>query len=187
MQDAVRFKFIAAVARWSAQGSPPRSRTRFPRKGLPSQGSTQGFLTRRWATGRLLPLETVFTPNVPDAEALTGQKSENLDDARRAAVEIVALGAKSAVVKGGHLEGPATDILYDGHELRAFTAQKITTTSTHGTGCTFASATAAGLAKGLSVRDAVGAAKKYVTATIRHAFPMGGGHGPLNHFYRTWG
>ncbi len=135
---------------------------------------------------QLLPLATVVTPNIPEAEALSGRKIESLDDAREAAVEIVALGAKSAVVKGGHLDGPATDILYDGGEIRAFTAQKISTTSTHGTGCTFASATAAGLAKGLSVREAVGEAKKYVTATIRRAFPIGSGHGPLNHFYELW-
>ena len=112
---------------------------------------------------------------------LVGRKIDTLDAARDAAREIVAMGAKAAVVKGGHLAGSSTDILYDGSEFRAFTAQRIATTSTHGTGCTFASAIAAGLAKGLTVRDAVSEAKSYVTAAIRHAFPIG--PGPVNHFH----
>ena len=135
----------------------------------------------------LLPLATVVTPNIPEAEVLTGMKIDSVDGAREAAEKLVGMGAKSAVVKGGHLDGPASDIFFDGEELRVFTARRISTTSTHGTGCTFASATAAGLAKGLPVRDAVSQAKKYVTQTIRHAFPMGRGHGPLNHFYELWG
>ena len=134
----------------------------------------------------LIPLAQVVTPNAPEAAVLTGREIETLDDARAAAYDIVAMGAKAAVVKGGHLAGPATDIMFDGVEVRAFTAQRIDTTSTHGTGCTFASAIAAGLAKGLSVRDAVSNAKTYVTAAMRHAFPMGRGHGPLNHFYTLW-
>ena len=134
----------------------------------------------------LIPLALVVTPNAAEARVLTGREITTLDDARNAARELVNMGARSAVVKGGHLEGSATDILYDGREFRAFTAQRVQTTSTHGTGCTFASATAAGLAKGLSVRDAVSRAKRYVTATIRHAFPIGRGHGPLNHFYDLW-
>ena len=135
---------------------------------------------------RLLPLAKVVTPNVAEAEVLVGRKIESLDDARNAAREIVEMGAESAVVKGGHLQGPATDILFDGREFRAFTAQRIETSSTHGTGCTFASATAAGLAGGLSIREAVTQAKKYVTAAIRRSFPMGRGHGPLNHFHMLW-
>ena len=135
---------------------------------------------------RLVPLAAVVTPNAPEAQVLTGRKVESLDDARTAAFELVAMGARVAVVKGGHLQGPATDIMYDGREFRAFTHQRIDTTSTHGTGCTFASAVAAGLARGTPVRDAVSQAKAYVTAAIRNAFPMGKGHGPLNHFYATW-
>ena len=135
---------------------------------------------------RLIPLAAVVTPNAPEAQVLTGRKVETLDDARTAAGELVAMGARVAVVKGGHLQGPATDIMYDGREFRAFTHQRLDTTSTHGTGCTFASAVAAGLARGTPVRDAVSQAKAYVTAAIRNAFPMGKGHGPLNHFYATW-
>ena len=134
----------------------------------------------------LLPLAQVVTPNAPEAQVLTGREVRTLGDARDAARELVAMGARAAVVKGGHLEGPATDILYDGKDFRLFTTQRIETTSVHGTGCTFASAIAAGLAKGLTVRDALAHAKSYVTAAIRQAFPMGQGHGPLNHFHMLW-
>ena len=98
----------------------------------------------------LIPLATVVTPNIPEAEALVGRKIEDMDDMRDAAEEIVALGAKSVVVKGGHMDGPATDIFFDGTEAKAFTSPRISTDNTHGTGCTFASAIAAGLAKGKS-------------------------------------
>ncbi len=131
----------------------------------------------------LLPLATVITPNAPEAGVLIGKKIETLDEARSAARELVLMGAKAAIVKGGHLPGPPTDILYDGTEFRAFTSQRIEGTSTHGTGCTFASAVAANLAKGMSLRDAASAAKKYVTSAIRNAVPIGHGHGPLNHFF----
>jgi hydroxymethylpyrimidine/phosphomethylpyrimidine kinase len=135
----------------------------------------------------LVPLATLVTPNIPEAEALTGRSIADVDEAQEAAVAIVGMGAKAVVVKGGHLAGPASDIFYDGEEFRVFTTQRISTTSTHGTGCTFASATAAGLAKGMPLRDAVSQAKKYVTEAIRRAYPMGRGHGPLNHFYEFWG
>ena len=134
----------------------------------------------------LVPLARVITPNAPEAQVLTGRAVETLDDARTAAGELVAMGAKCAVVKGGHLPGPATDVMYDGKEFRAFTSPRIDSTSTHGTGCTFAAAIAASLARGETLRDAVSQAKTYVTATIRHAFPMGKGHGPLNHFFELW-
>jgi len=134
----------------------------------------------------LIPLATVITPNIPEAEVLTERKILTLDDARNAAKDLVAMGAKSAVVKGGHLDGPATDMVYDGKEFRGFTSKRISSTSTHGTGCTLASAIAAKLAQGCSIKDAVSQAKRYVTASIRNAFPIGSGHGPLNHFYMYW-
>jgi len=87
------------------------------------------------------------------------------------------------VVKGGHREGPATDLYYDGANFREFTAPRFDTPNTHGTGCTFASAVAAGLAQGLDTGDAVGQAKEFVTEAIRASFPIGGGHGPLHHFW----
>ncbi len=131
----------------------------------------------------LVPIAMVMTPNIPEAETLLGVKIETLEDAKEAAQALVGMGARAVVVKGGHLKGPPTDILYDGEEFRAYTSRRIETTSTHGTGCTFASATAANLAKGLPLRQAVSLAKSYVTSAIRTAQPIGRGHGPLNHFY----
>ena len=136
----------------------------------------------------LVPRATVVTPNVPEAEVLTGLEIRSTDDQKEAARLLVEeIGAANAVVKGGHLDGPATDVLYDGTEFLTYTAERIDTPNTHGTGCTFASAVAAGLAMGLPVPDAVRDAKDYVTAAIRTNFPMGGGHGPLNHFHKLWG
>ncbi|MFH1560277.1 MAG: bifunctional hydroxymethylpyrimidine kinase/phosphomethylpyrimidine kinase [Chloroflexota bacterium] len=135
----------------------------------------------------LIPLATVVTPNLPEATVLVGRSVESLEDARQAARDIVAMGARSAVVKGGHLQGDAVDVFYDGRRFREFTAARLDTTSIHGTGCTFASAIAAGLAKDMAVEEAVAQAKEYVTEAIRNAFPLGGGHGPLNHFYKTMG
>ena len=131
----------------------------------------------------LVPLAQVVTPGAPEAAALVGHEVETLDDAREAAREIVPMGAAAAVVTGGHLEGPSTDILFDGSEFRAFTAPRVPTAGTRGMGCTFASAIAAGLAHGMSLRDAVSGAKTYVTGAVRHAFPVGHGYGPLKHFY----
>ena len=135
----------------------------------------------------LVPLAAVVTPNIPEAEALTGMTIETDEDVREAAERIIQMGARSVVVKGGHREGPATDVLYDGVQFRDFSAPRFDTVNTHGTGCTFASAVAAGLAQKKTVEDAVAQAKEYVTEAIRTSFPIGQGHGPLNHFYRLWG
>jgi len=136
---------------------------------------------------RLLPLAAVVTPNIPEAEALTETKIDSDADMRRAAEKIVGMGARTVVVKGGHREGPATDLFYDGSGFREFSAPRIDTANTHGTGCTFASAVAAGLARGMDVAESVALAKDYVTEAIRRSFPIGRGHGPLNHFYKLWG
>ena len=132
----------------------------------------------------LLPLAAVVTPNIPEAEALTSRAITSPDDARVAAREIVNMGSRSVVVKGGHLDGPATDLFFDGISFHEFTTSRIDTKNTHGTGCTFASAVAAGLAQGMTPVDAVALAKEYVTEAIRHSFAIGQGHGPLNHFWR---
>jgi len=136
----------------------------------------------------LLPLAAIVTPNVPEAEVLIGGRIETWDEMRGAAERIVAMGARSVVVKGGHLATPeaSTDLYYDGRGFREFTAVRVDTKNTHGTGCTFASAIAAGLAKGLDVPGAVALAKSYVTLALQHAFPVGHGHGPVHHFYRFW-
>ncbi len=136
---------------------------------------------------RLLPLAAVATPNIPEAETLTGREIVSDEDMRRAAEEIVAMGARAVVVKGGHRDGPATDLYYDGSRFQEFSAPRFDTVNTHGTGCTFASAVAAGLAQGKDVIDAVAQAKEYVTGAIRNSYPLGQGHGPVHHFYRVWG
>ena len=130
----------------------------------------------------LIPLTSVLTPNAPEAEALTGLPVENLDDMRRAAEALLTLGAGAVLVKGGHVAGePIRDLLAwpDGEEI--FSSPRIHTRHTHGTGCTLASAIAAGLAQGLDVHTATARARDYVQEAIRTAPGYGSGHGPLNH------
>ncbi|MFQ5860202.1 MAG: bifunctional hydroxymethylpyrimidine kinase/phosphomethylpyrimidine kinase [Dehalococcoidia bacterium] len=134
----------------------------------------------------LMPLATVVTPNLPEAEVLSGLTVRSVSDARRAAEAIVGLGARAVVVKGGHLEGPPVDLFFDGQRFREFRGPRLDTRNTHGTGCTFASAIAAGLAQGLPLEQAVGRAKTFVTRAMERAYPIGEGHGPLHHFYRLW-
>lgn len=131
----------------------------------------------------LLPLATVATPNLPEAEVLTGLTIATLDDMRAAARQIVGLGTRSVLVKGGHLTGDAVDVFFDGQQLLELPARRIDTTSTHGTGCTLASAIAALLARGESLEAAIKGAKAYVTAAIEQAYPIGKGHGPVHHFH----
>ncbi len=136
----------------------------------------------------LLPLALVVTPNLPEAEVLTGMKVASWDDARAAAEKIHAMGAKNVIIKGGHFDQPeaSTDLYFDGTNFREFTAVRVQTKNTHGTGCTFAAAIAAGLAKGLNAAGATALAKSYVTLAIQHAYPVGNGQGPVHHFYRYW-
>ncbi len=134
----------------------------------------------------LLPLATVVTPNIPEAEDLTGITVANDADARRVARAIVDMGAGSVVVKGGHRDGPPTDLFFDGNEFHEFTTERIPTVNTHGTGCTFASAIASYLAHGEPVTIAIKRAKEYVTEAIRASYSIGSGHGPLHHFYAFW-
>ena len=135
---------------------------------------------------RLLPLALVATPNAEEAAAICGHPVGTMQQARGAAQAIHSMGCRYVVVKGGHFGEDAVDVLYDGSAFTEFPAKRISTTSTHGTGCTFASAIAAGLARGNTVEDAVSEAKAYVTAAIAGAPPIGGGHGPLHHFHAWW-
>ena len=136
----------------------------------------------------LFPRATVVTPNTREASLLTGLEINTQDDLKNAAKALVEeLGARNAVVKGGRMEGPATDVLYDGSNFLTFTSERIDTPNNHGTGCTLASAIAAGLARGLALPVAVQQAKDFVTAAMRASFPVGRGHGPLNHFHELWG
>ena len=134
----------------------------------------------------LIPLATIVTPNILEASALVCKSINNIEDARVAAASIVDMGARCVVVKGGHLEGDAVDIFYDGYHFLEFSAERIHTKNTHGTGCTFASAIAAGLALGNPIEEAVAQAKIYVTEAIKWSLSIGQGHGPLNHFYKYW-
>jgi hydroxymethylpyrimidine/phosphomethylpyrimidine kinase len=133
---------------------------------------------------KLLPLAFIVTPNIPEAEVLTGQKITGKEDMQSAAINLRAMGAKFVLIKGGHLDGAdATDILYDGQGFREFSAPRVVTSSTHGTGCTLSAAITAHLAHGLEAAGAIQAAKEYLTAALRHAEPLGHGHGPVNHFW----
>lgn len=127
----------------------------------------------------LLPLARVVTPNIPEAERLTKLQINDEAGMRRAAQLIREMGARAVLIKGGHLLGDALDLLDDDGEIHLFRTPRIASTSTHGTGCTLAAAIAAGLAHGRSLPSAVAAAKRYVTAAIRHATPLGHGCGPL--------
>lgn len=131
----------------------------------------------------LLPLAHVVTPNIPEAEEIVGQKLETETDFRWAARAIRDLGPQYVVVKGGHRQGDAVDLLFDGNEFVALAAPRYSTQHTHGTGCTFAAAIAALLARGLAAKDAVEGAKRYLTQAIAEAFPIGRGHGPVHHFH----
>ncbi len=134
---------------------------------------------------QLLPLATVVTPNLHEARVLCRFPITNPDGMRRAAQIIQRMGPRNVVVKGGHLPdtSDAIDLLYDGESFQEFRAPRIQTKNTHGTGCTFASAIAAELAKGHSVVDAVRIAKEYLTEVLRASvnLQIGHGHGPMNH------
>jgi len=130
----------------------------------------------RW---QLMPQATVVTANVPEAEALTGEPVRSVAAARQAAAVLVESGVRAVVIKGGHLDGDAVDVLFDGTTFTEFSGPRLNTPHTHGTGCTFAAAIAAHLALGASLVAAVGAAKAYVTHAIAHAPGLGHGHGPL--------
>lgn len=133
---------------------------------------------------KLFPLALVVTPNVHEAQQLSGIAITSLADARRAAKIIHSFGCKHVLIKGGHLLNErATDLLYDGRFFNVLKGEFLDTPHTHGTGCTFASALTAHLARGRSVLDAAQAAKSYVTEAIRHGLAIGHGHGPTDHFY----
>jgi len=135
--------------------------------------------------GLLLPRARVVTPNIPEAEALTGRAIRSLDDVRDAARRLADLGPAAVVVKGGHLPGPdLVDILFEHGQIHEFRGTRVDSRSTHGTGCTFASALAAHLALGAPLSEAVSRSKAYVAGAIAHGLALGRGHQPLNHFWQ---
>jgi len=130
----------------------------------------------------MVPRATLLTPNAPEAEALTGLVVADLDGQRRAGEALLAMGARAVLMKGGHVDGPTViDLLMTPSGETLLEGPRIDTTSTHGTGCTLASACAAGLAKGLPLEVAVAEAWAYVAEAIRRAPGLGHGHGPLDH------
>lgn len=135
---------------------------------------------------RLLPLAHVVTPNLPEAEVITGMKINDLSSMEQAARAIYAMGAKNVLIKGGHLEADAIDLLFDGERIVTLHSERIATKNTHGTGCTLSSCIAANLAKGKTVEEAVKIAKAYITVAIEHALDIGKGVGPTNHFYELY-
>jgi hydroxymethylpyrimidine/phosphomethylpyrimidine kinase len=133
---------------------------------------------------RLLPRATLLTPNAPEAAALWGREVRTLAQAREAARAIAALGPRAVLVKGGHLEGDPVDVLFAEGNLLEIPSERVQTTQTHGTGCTYSAAITARLAGGESVAEAVRAAKRWLTEALRTAPGIGAGIGPVNHAAR---
>jgi hydroxymethylpyrimidine/phosphomethylpyrimidine kinase len=141
----------------------------------------------------LLPRARVVTPNIPEAEALSGRRIASMDDAREAARRIHAMGAAAVIITGGHGFDEASglgaagvkivDLLFDGHVFREFLAPRVESRHTHGTGCTYAAAVAAGLALGMDLPAAASRAQQFVGGAIAHAPGIGHGRGPLDHFW----
>jgi hydroxymethylpyrimidine kinase/phosphomethylpyrimidine kinase len=133
----------------------------------------------------LLPLSRLVTPNIPEAERITGLEIKGEADMRRAAALMREMGARAVLVKGGHLTGDAVDLLDDAGRIEFFRAPRIETNATHGTGCTLAAAIAACLARGMDLDAAIGAAKRFVTEAIRRSPQLGRGFSPVNHNLRV--
>ena len=130
----------------------------------------------------LLPMATLLTPNLPEAEVLAGFPVRTEADMRRAAERLAGFGTRAVLLKGGHLEGDTVvDLLFHDGRIDRFEDRRIASRSTHGTGCTLASAIAAGLAQKMDLKDAVARARAYVRQAIESAPGFGRGHGPLNH------
>jgi hydroxymethylpyrimidine/phosphomethylpyrimidine kinase len=134
----------------------------------------------------LLPRARVVTPNIPEAEALSGVRISSPAKAREAARRIRDMGPRAIIITGGHGSGPTiVDLLLEGDEFQEYRTPRVDTRNTHGTGCTFASAIAAGLAHGRTLPDAAEAAQRYVAGALAHAPQIGRGRGPLDHFWQT--
>ena len=133
---------------------------------------------------RLLPLAAIITPNLPEAEVLLGRTISTLAQRREAAGDLVALGARAAVVKGGHAEDDVTDVYCDGSDPIELPATRVATNNTHGSGCVFSAAIAAGLAKGRDPLTAVREAKEFISRAIEASLELGHGHGPVNPMFK---
>jgi hydroxymethylpyrimidine/phosphomethylpyrimidine kinase len=134
-----------------------------------------------WMAEGLLPSAALVTPNIPEAAALTGIEIRGVEDARRAVLRLHEMGARAVLLKGGHLPGDPVDLLFDGSAWHEFTARRIATPHTHGTGCAYSAAITACLARGIALPEAVARAKRWLNAAIRTNPGLGCGAGPINH------
>lgn len=190
--DAVKIGMVSKIESIKAIGQALRSVEKLPPIVLdPVMVSKSGFKllsedAKDTLIKELFPLSTLITPNLPEAEEILGIKIENLDEMKEAAVKLKELGCKYVLVKGGHLEDDATDLLYDGKNFIYLKQERIETTHTHGTGCTLSSAIAANLAKGMNIEQAVKLGKEYITNAIKNSFELGHGVGPTHHFYKYY-
>ena len=132
----------------------------------------------------LLPLAAILTPNLPEVEVLLRRRVATLAERRQAARDLLALGPRAVVVKGGHADGDALDIYWDGATWEELPAERLATINTHGSGCVFSAAIAAGLANGLDPPTAVRGAKEFITGAIASSLELGHGHGPVNPMHR---
>jgi hydroxymethylpyrimidine/phosphomethylpyrimidine kinase len=130
----------------------------------------------------LLPLAYLVTPNIPEAELLSGLEIKDQADMLRAARRLCAIGCRNVLIKAGHLDGPPVDLLFEGEQVTRFAGKRINSKHTHGTGCTLSAAITANLAWGMALAEAVDRAKRFVQAAIESAPALGQGHGPLNHW-----
>ncbi|MBR1443723.1 MAG: bifunctional hydroxymethylpyrimidine kinase/phosphomethylpyrimidine kinase [Firmicutes bacterium] len=130
---------------------------------------------------KLIPLTLLLTPNIPEAEILSGFSIKTKDDMKKAAEKIISLGCENVLIKGGHMNGDSTDILFDGNKFYEFEGKRIHTKNTHGTGCTLSSAIASSLACGENTEISVKKAKSFLTSAIENSLELGKGNGPLNH------
>ena len=141
---------------------------------------------------KLIPLAALITPNVPEAEEILREVNSGITEIKTvehmesAAKEMYKRGCKNVLLKGGHMQGEAVDVLYDGSKIMHFHSERIHTKNTHGTGCTLSSAIAANLALGFSMGDAIKRSKEYITTAIRYSLDIGHGVGPTNHFYELY-
>lgn len=132
----------------------------------------------------LIPMAYIITPNTLEAEEISGMKIETVDDMREVGEKILELGPEYVLMKGGHLEGDAVDVLIGKDTFEIFKQERLDRKNTHGTGCTLSSAITSHLALGYDIKEAVRLSKEYITEAIRHSFDIGKGVGPVNHFYK---
>lgn len=190
--DAIKIGMVSKIESIKAIGKALREVKELPPVVLdPVMISKSGFKllsvdAKETLIKELFPLATLITPNLPEAEEIIGCEIKTLDDMKEAAVKLKRLGAKCVLVKGGHLENDATDLLYDGEKFIYLRQKRLNTKNTHGTGCTLSSAIAANLAKGMNIEEAVKEGKRYITVAIEHGIELGKGVGPTNHFYELY-